>query len=202
METKVKYSLALALCLLVFSACKKTYSPLEYKQWIESEESGLHKTKIIGNMEYGIQYQTREYLLLLHEGPDGFKNELNIEEAVNDFSEDVQIVFSIRNLDGIPPLNYQLMNDEEYYARLQHLNGPITEDFFLVTPSDTIPCAFAHLERDFGIGPELKLSLAFNAQNPNYDFEFCYNDRLFNNGMVKFTLLQENLNDLPELRSN
>ena len=191
------------LAVLVFASCKKSYTPLEYKQWIESDESGFKKKKTIGSLEYEMQYQTREYLLLLNNGPEAFEKEINIAEEMNNYSEDVQVLFTIRNLDGIPPLEYNVQDEMEYYARIQYLNSKVSNDFFLVSnETDTAKCMFAHLERDFGISPEIRLNLAFNLQNPVNDFRFCYNDKLFNNGMIKFSMSADELNDLPELRNN
>lgn len=197
-----KYLIGLAFCV-AFLSCKKSLAPLEYKTWIESEESGLRKTKAIGEMEYEMQYQTREYLLLLNKGPKAFEKEIDIESSLEDFSNDIQVLFTIRNLNGIPPLNYNVQNEMEYYARIQYLTSEVTSDFFILNNSmDTVKCLFSHMERDFGITPELRLNLAFGMQKPSEDFQLCFNDRLFNNGMIKFSMSKDDLSDLPELRNN
>ena len=184
-------------------ACNRSMKPAEYKSWIESSESGLNKSKKIGQLEYKIQYVTREYAMILNLGPRGFSPSLNINESLENYSEDMQVIFSIKNLNGVSPLKYKLKDEMEYYARIQYLNSDVVKDFYLIKENgDTVECSFVHAERDFGIGPELNLTLAFQEQNPDYDFQLCYNDRIYNNGMVKFTMRKENLLDLPELSNN
>lgn len=192
-----QYYILFLLPLII--ACKKEYAPLEYKTWIESGESGLNKHKNIGELEYAIQYQTKEYLLLINKGPKGIEN-CDIETELENYTDDHQILFTITNEKGIAPLRYHLHDEQEYYARIEYMNGEVMKDCYLLSEGDTLNCLFAHMERDFGISPELRINFSFEKGEPNKDLQFCFNDRIFNNGMIKLSLLAENINDLPDLR--
>lgn len=186
----------------VFYGCKKSYSPLDYKNWIESSESGLNKKKTIGALTYSAQYQTPEYLVLLSQGPQKIQHcDLNTE--IEKYTGSYHFKFTISCEEGIHPLKFQLRSEEQFYARQEYLNSLLMEDFYLVTSNeDTLNCVFAHAERDFGISPHLIIDLVFENYKGKEGFKLCHNDQLFNNGMIKFSFPSEAINDLPKLRQH
>lgn len=195
-----KVLLVFLLMILGFSSCKSALAPEEYKNWIESEESGLHKSKVIGDFKYDLQFMTPEYKLLLNNGPQDF-NKIDLERELAEYKDDYSFELILTNLKGFVPLRYNLVNESEYYGRIQYFNSEIVDDLFLLDENlDTLNCKFAHLERDFGISPELRLQTSFGELNEWQDIQFCYDDKMFQNGMIKFKIEGANLYDLPELK--
>ena len=197
MENKVKY---LIWTIIFFAcSCNREYTPVEYKQWVESSENGLFKSKRMGVLTYETKYITPEYQLILSNGPRDIED-LNIKEELANTSEGYNFQFTIRNQQNIPPLRYQLHDEEEYFGRIQYFNNAASKDFFLIkNNTDTLPCVFAHMERDFGISPELRLQLSFGEVGKHQDIQLCYQDKVFNNGMLKFQFKENDLTHLPEL---
>ena len=188
--------------IAVLHSCQQEYTAVEYKQWIESEGSGLHKQKEVGGMLFDVQYQTPEYMVILNKGPLEFES-CDLETELDNYGDEShRLIFTIDNSEaGIAPLEYGIVSENEYYGRIQYLNSEVSKDFFMLAGTDTLPCRFAHFERDFGISPTMRLNLAFD-KNPTpmeEDMQLCFEDRLFNNGLIKFTFDQDDLNDLPEL---
>ncbi len=201
MESRYLYrSIYVFSLVLILSSCSNSYTPREYKIWIESSENGFSKTKVLEELEYGVQFQTPEYKLLQKLGPVDFFKITDVESELLSYDFDYSFLFKITNLNGIPPLRYKLTDDKEYYGRIQYFNSAIQKDFFLIVEKkDTLPCLFAHLERDFGISPELRLQLSFGDVVEDKNVQLCYIDKLYNNGMVKFTLNWKDLKELPKL---
>lgn len=194
-----KFILGLSTICLILLACKKVYSPLDYKNWIESELNGLRKNKTIGKISYELQYETPEYKILMIKGPVQI-GKCDIAEETKPYSGLHCFNFTITTFNGVNPVKFDLKSQEEFYARQEYLNSNIQNDFFLLNENkDTVKCVFAHSEREFGIAPHLKIDLAFEKQEQSENFKFCYNDRMFNNGMIKFSFDSKLLNDLPEL---
>ncbi len=194
------FSIVVFTSLFFLNGCKKSYEPLAYKQWIESDESGLNKSKSIGDIEYKVQFLSPEYKLLINKGPIEIK-EINIENELLNYKKDYSFSFTVTNLNGIPPLRYQLYNEDEYFGRIEYMNSEVINDFYLLADKkDTIKCLFAHMERDFGISPELRLQVSFGEIIEGKNIQFCYNDKMLNNGLIKFTIFWDNLQNLPELK--
>lgn len=206
MKVSKRLNILIGLLLTLLVSCQEKLTPLEYKQWAESEESGLVKQKEVNGLTFRAQYKTREYSVLLQKGPRGIEN-CDIEKEVAAISEDHQILLTIDNSEnGTPPLEHEIYDERDYYARLQYLtSGEVSKDCFLLTEQkDTVPCALSHFERDFGIGPKLNLSLAFDRSRvpENERIQLCFKDRMFNRGMIKFIFEKESINELPLLVLN
>ncbi|MEO9531943.1 MAG: hypothetical protein ABJG68_07550 [Crocinitomicaceae bacterium] len=190
--------------ILIFSllliSCKKEFSPTEYKKWMESSDNGMYKTKEINNWVFTAQYETSEYLLLLNKGPELIKD-CDIQKELDHYGETHSVLLNITDKKGNSPLKFNVRNELEYNARIQYLNSEVTKDCFLLSGNDTLKCQFAHLERDFGISPNLKINFAFDKAESDETIQFCFRDKLFNNGMIKFTFFKEDFLNLPELRN-
>lgn len=198
-NTKI-YKLVLVISFLaLIIGCEKKLLPLEYKQWAESEDSGLSKSKIINPIEFKVQFLKPEYKLLINKGPVEINN-IDIEKELLEYEKDYSFAFTMKNLNGIPPLRYQLYDENEYFSRIEYMNNNVTKDFYLLTSkSDTLKCLFAHMERDFGISPELRLQVSFGDIVEGEDIQFCYNDNMLRNGMIKFKFYWEDLTKSPKL---
>lgn len=196
-------SLRLILFLFIFSfGCQEKLSPKEYKSWIENKENGLLKSKKISSFQYVAMYSPPEYKLIISNSPEEFATIKDIDKELMNYNKDLTFNFKIKNSEGVPPLRYNLLNEEEYYARLEYMNNQVINDFFILKQSniqDTIRCKFVHMERDFGLSPEIRLQLSFGENVVGDNIQLCYNDRMFDNGMIKFIFEQQKIKNLPTL---
>lgn len=88
-------------------------------------------------------------------------------------------------------LKYQLGSVNEYYHRIEYYSFQVQNDIHLVlNEKDTVACSFHHFERNYGIGPEIRLMTNFpvteNELFAANKVQIIWNDRVFKNGPVKF----------------
>lgn len=68
----------------------------------------------------------------------------------------------IERLDGQhDPIRYRLTAEDDYSMRLQYYAHAFTNDVYILSGTDTIPCAFHHLEPSYGIAPYVTQVLSF-----------------------------------------
>src|SRR5690606_9980118 len=76
----------------------------------------------------------------------------------------------------------------DYEKSVSYMAAAIKNDFMLVTESnDTIPCSGVHFERHFKVSPFNRILLYFGNVSPTDNIQLIYQDRLFGNGIFKFT---------------
>ncbi len=191
--------LALLMMPMVFGCQKPALSGGEYMQYVEKENNGLKHIKQIGDMSFQMQYCPTEYLLLNEYKTEYLPHEVVEERLINN---DSMLFFKLRiKADGSNDvLNYQIDSGDDYYARVQYLSYGFEENIALVQGIDTIFPALFHFERTYGIAPFADFMLAFNAGIGEDDsFQILVDDKVFDNGLLKFSYKEEDIRTIPEL---
>src|SRR5690606_29244167 len=76
----------------------------------------------------------------------------------------------------------------DYDKSVNYMANTIMHDFLLVTESkDTIRCSGVHFERHFNVSPINRILLYFDGINPTENIQLIYQDKLFQQGIFKFT---------------
>jgi hypothetical protein len=100
-------------------------------------------------------------------------------------------------------LMHNVADEQEYVQRVNYFSLDFQQDIVAVSGTDTIPCALYQFENAYGITPYINISLAFPGEfmdaNKNNDVEILVYDRIFQNGILKFSYAENAFHDLPEL---
>ncbi|MBX2828555.1 MAG: hypothetical protein KTR22_10335 [Flavobacteriaceae bacterium] len=76
----------------------------------------------------------------------------------------------------------------DYDRSVSYMAQGLSGDFTAVTATgDTIPCSGVHFERHFKVSPFKRVILYFGGVPEGEGIQLIYNDRLFGNGIFKFT---------------
>ncbi len=190
-----------AVSILCIQACKPPdLGPGEYLKWVEMPAHGLVKEKKIGGINFQAQYKPYEYVVLKESGlnpvtPEGMKAQLNQMGDLTYFT------LRMQTTDGSDPLKYQVTSKEAYYARIKYLSFDVQNDVKLVSGKDTLKCVIAAYDRSYGLKPEITVMTGFLLKQKKSmdDFQFIFNDKIFNSGPVMLSFESSALSKLPNL---
>ena len=200
---------AAMLFTLFLNSCAEKPIHYSYMGWVESNESGLRKSKTIGNYKYSIQYKPWSYIARQNLR-DALYTVEDLKEQIGQMNELQYFTLRI----GLQSergdiLESGIADMMAYQERIGYLNAHLNQDIFLLDGGDTLSCVLHHFERDFGLTPYINITLAFQIhedekaavlkQSPyRYsDKVFVFDDRVFGTGMVKLTILKEDLVEIP-----
>jgi hypothetical protein len=171
--------------------------------WVKSEENGLRVAKQIGNCNFTLQYKPCEYEALLHHKKE-IITEADLDKATTALKDLQYFMLVIRNADGKEIMEEGSREMVEYGSKLNYMISDMQMDFSLVDGNDTLPCAFYHYERNFGISPENNILLGFeipaSSSNDVHDKTIIYDDKLLGNGIVMLTIKSEDIQQIPALK--
>lgn len=119
----------------------------------------------------------------------------HIDSIVKNTGQERIIEFEFENSNGADLLESQF-TQMDYDDSVIYLANTIQNDYKLVTSTnDTLPCIGVQLERHFQVTPFKRLLLFFDGVPENETIKLIYQDKLFKNGIFKFSL-NENLLEL------
>ena len=211
-QTKIEVKLFLGgaiLFALLLNSCAQTPLHHTYLEWVESEESGLRKSKPIGNYKYSIQYKPWSYIAKRKLRNDNYNVE-HLRAQITGMS-DLQyftLRIGLRSEQG-DILESGINDRSQYQERIAYLNAHLNQDIFLLEGGDTLSCVLHHFERDFGLTPYINITLGFQIneeekeavlKETRFDYSdkvLVFDDRVFGTGMVKLTILKEDLLGIP-----
>lgn len=197
------FKIFVLVAVILFLQCSNMSSldGREYVNWIEKPRNAINKQKEIEDLQYNLQYCPLEYMLLKE-----FRSDHISQKLVEDRRKDSLMFFKLRistknNKEDI--LNYNISDNSDYYARVDYLSYGFEENIILVNSSDTLYPALYHYERTYGIAPYADFMFAFKKNNfKKSNFTICIDDAVFNNGIIKFEYSEDQLNNIPHLKTN
>ena len=171
-------------------------TPDDYIQWVDAKFS---KQVNYGNVIYELKYIPVEYKLLKN---SKYKSIEAFNKDVKEFSNSQYFTFriSVKDYSG-NPIKYNLVSENEYYARVEYLSFGILNDICLIENEDSLFCKLNNFERSYNLDPYITESFSFDKVDTtsNGDKVFIYNDRLFGNGIIKFRFSNKELNNSPKI---
>lgn len=186
------------------SSKPKEVGPLEYMEYVNEENNGLYKKKVVGNYQYSVQYKPLDYEALRNLSLETL-NASNMDSMRHLISDMQYFTFSIANVNGGNDFIKSTTNNYgEYQQLLNYLSNDIYKDFLLVSGEDTLSCLMHHFERTFSISPDAKIVLAFGLPKgkKSNDFEdktFVFTDRIFKTGIIKMKISAEAIKNCPSI---
>jgi hypothetical protein len=178
--------------------------PKEYVQWLQDVDNGIKKEKTIDDITFSIQYKPSEYIACIEEKKDQISDSILNEknEELSDM-EYYDLTISLTEGQG-ELLKHDLTSVAEYDARVQYFAFDMQQDIKLIEDGDTIPCSLYHFERTYDVAPYSKFLLGFvkgkNAEPGERILTFY--DKVFDKGLIKFTYTNEDLNNIPKLKTH
>lgn len=169
---------------------ENVYSQKELNEYVNGVGNLFTYEKSIGAFNYFLKFKPIDYIIM-KESSDSIKSDsfLKRKNEINDFDY-FTFIITIENFND-EPLRYLLNNSDDYYKRLSYLANEVGKDLKYFNGSDTVDCSIFHFERTFGVSPYLTLNLAFEKSNSLKDRVLFFEDNLFNNGRVIFTMPNE-----------
>lgn len=188
----------------LLSACEKTsLAPKAYVSEVQAPENGLFQHKVIDRIDYSIQYKPHAYIVAMEERQEQLE-----AEAVNQRLDELQGMhyFNMRlRLDGSNQelLKYQIASDQDYQQRIYYLSFGLKQDIYLQVNDQQIPCELFHFARNYGLSPTADFVLGFPMpKDQQGDLQLVLEDRIFNNGTIKFTITQSDLENTPRMQTH
>ena len=165
-------------------------------------ENGLLKTKKINEFSYSVKFKPIPYIIA--QEADG--KSVGAEEYAKKVDElrglqyyDLRLEVENTN-DEI--LKYDLNSSEQYDARVNYLAFQMQNDIQLIDGNDTLNCLMYHMERAYDIVPYSTILCGFKnlKKTKIEDKTFVLHDNLFNNGIIKLTFLNSDIENIPQLK--
>jgi len=165
--------------------------PVSFKEpeklisFIDNSNNGYIKNKRLGGITYMSVLKPTDYLLAQKKLTDN-----NSKCKKSDF-EDLQY-FDLRiKIDDFKMefIKYNLSSTQQYQERVNYCAFGMQNDIKLIDGKDTLNCVLFHFERAFDVIPYGHFILGFENKKRN-SIEaktLCFDDKLFNNGIIKFT---------------
>ncbi len=210
MGNRLSQFLWLAVSIILLYGCKhSSLKPAAYVKWIENKENKLKVEKKIGETKFILQYKPIPYMV--------FQEEKNLELDKSHFSKraeelsemqyySLRILPSERNRDV---LTVGINSEQEYFDRVNYFSFNFQNDIKLLDGEDTLYCTQFQFVNNYGLAPYADFVIAFKKQPEEIrlektlaDKKFIIEDKVFGNGMVKFNIEKDIVNNIPSVLIN
>lgn len=197
---KTNIYFAYFLIMILTAGCKeKKLTADEYIEWMENPENGLKITRIIGDIEFILQYKPIDYIL----AKEQMQKKMTKEEKEKRMMElgEMQyyhLTYSLKE-GNADILKYNLTGDSEYQERVYYFSFGHQENIHLAEGRDTLPCELFHFERYYGLSPKMSFSLGFKKTSKADDKQLMILDEVYGSGPVKFTISSADIENIPAI---
>jgi len=198
---KTLLTLILLLIPLFYGCHQRKLGGNEFIKYIENEKHGLNKIKQIEDLLFQMQYCPTEYMLLKEYKTDILSDQV-VKERLKNNENMLFYKLRISAKGSNDVINYKLTQGEDYYARIQYLSYGFEENIALVNDQDTIFPALFHFERTYGVVPYIDFMMAFESPLKSKAVQVLLDDKVFNTGILKFTYSIDDIDNIPELKTN
>lgn len=202
-EKSKKYCVYGLMLCCVYGCGKSSLLPVEYVYYMESSESGMRQEKTIEDIQIIVQYKTAAYIAVKEEKKVEKKS---VKEIISKLKgmQYYTIKYSLSHSEA-DIMKYQLASESDYYERLNYMSFGMQQDVFVVQGKDTLPCVLFNHVRNYGISPYTEIVLGFEEKESGEKYKesktLVIEDKAFGLGYMKFLFAKNNLNDLPELKT-
>jgi hypothetical protein len=204
-----KNRLVIAATIIVLGmimGCRKAELDIDaYAAWVEDPGNGLRQEKKIGSFIYTIQYTPVDYMLMSELG----KEKVSKEDIPGRRKEIEGMQYIGMRLSSDGPGDVMMVgaaSDQDYMKRVNYFAYEAQNDIQLLDGNDTLPCRLFHYTQNYGIAPHADFIMAFErpeeelVQNSaRHDKVLIITDKILGNGIVKFTITKDNINNSPSL---
>ncbi|WP_179008688.1 hypothetical protein [Winogradskyella forsetii] len=152
------------------------------------------KTKKINQYIKTINYTATEvpieYYIIKQEG----LSDLNKIDSISKANSRERVIEFQFHHDEERDLFLKEFTTKNYEETVKYMAFNLKNDYSVVTSSgDTVKCSGATLERNFKVAPFKRVLLYFGNIPEKDKIQLVYNDRLFGNGLIKFSFNEQPL---------
>lgn len=191
------------LLVVIFSSCnqKKILKPEKWLQEIENESNSYRKTIVTGDLIYTFQYKPHEYIAMKEVSSlDILK--LTLAERKRKLAKTVWFNIYIKSKhDNINPLKRNASGNGEYEQRLNYFLVNAEKNFSLKYNGVEMQMASYFFENNYGLTPSDAMIIGFYIPDeiPSKELILEYEDKLYDNGILKIKLTTDDLLNIPTL---
>ncbi len=195
MGTSIKILISLLGIILLLS-CRINEKKLN--QYINNPKHGLTKKITVNNINYKLTYKPSTSFVY-----NSIKNDKSsLEESLKQTYEN-HYYFLLQLSSGQNDLMKSLSNNRSQFGELvNQLAFELEKKVNLTTnEKDTIPLAFSHFVRTYGMAPENTVLLCFSKEDLKSDkwLKINIEDLGLNTGTVRFKFKKKDINRIPKI---
>lgn len=98
-------------------------------------------------------------------------------------------------------LKVGIQNEAEYFERVAYYTTYANSDIWLVSNSDSIPCATYHFERNYGLSPYNTMLLGFKVGDLSIsNRKLIFIDQVLGQGKIVFPFNMSDLKNIPSIK--
>ncbi len=183
---------------LVLCSCRRSLPPREYVNYVENPSNGLLLSQKSKGVYYTLQFQPTDYVVMLELKSFSIPSE-TYKIQYDRFKDLEHYVFRIgrRDIDSLVSKSKDTVAKK---SLLPYLNFKIQKDIKLIEGTDTVPCAIAQCESNFGMTPYYTIVLGFKANEYSGDREFLFTNTFLNSGNIKIMVSGSKIKRIPKLK--
>lgn len=171
-------------------------------KWINDEDNGLKKTKIIDDVQITVKYLPAE--LQAYRDLEENEAKSNFDSLVRSYSHQKSFMVSFKSMDDSKNIMYKDVSDkDDYDQRIKDLSFDIGRKLKMtICGSDLRPTLF-HYEPNYGSSKTANIYVVFSGEkvmNCDDAFNIAYYDHVFGTGISHFTFKQNDINRIPKLK--
>ncbi|MEO6302759.1 MAG: hypothetical protein ABIP51_06270 [Bacteroidia bacterium] len=173
----------------------------EYVAYLNSTEGGLINSKEFNGKLFKVKLQTPE-IIFLSNYEDSILDEEKLKKGLPGFNDKVNFIIILEDVPGNNEVKQAVVNKDSYSKILSYGNTEMKNDFKLIQGNDTNYCSLALIEPANSLQPVIRIAISFsglNALNKN-NLTLIYNDRIFEQGPVKFNYTKTVFENIPALK--
>jgi len=195
----------ITLFLLLAGCGKNQLSPADMVKWTEDPGNQLVHKKTLNGIEYSLQYMPAGYLALREQGTVSEVNKKKFATRLGELEQYHHFQLRLR-VPGVnaDPLLYGINDQQEYSQRDMFYGFAFKEHIKKVNISardkDTANCQLYQFVQHHGLAPYADIVFAFKKNEKEEQFQVVFDDPVFNNGFMKYTFDQEEIENLPQVK--
>lgn len=173
----------------------------EYKQWVNSEKSGLIKSKSINGILFEAKYKPLDYVACQEmerqkADPKQFNNIKKEFEGLEYFT----LRISLDKVGG-SVIKAQSESDEDYVSRKQYFYFNFEKDIFLEVAGKKYACTLYHFEDTYELSRYETFVMAFKVDEKykNESKTLVVDSEIFNAGTVKLRFDAADIKNAPAI---
>jgi hypothetical protein len=180
-------------------SCNRTLSPVDYVHYVENPDNGLLVNSKVNGVDYTLQFQPTDYLVMLELKSFSIAPEV-FKEQYNRFKGMEHYVFHIdtKEIEALIAKSKDTARKKNNLS--DYFNFRAQKDIKLVEGGDTIPCGIAQCESSMGMLPYYSLVIGFLHKDYAGDREFIFNGKKIGTGEIKLLVKGESIKNLPKLK--
>jgi len=177
-------------------------SPTDYLNRVDSSIGTYVQEKSFGDFKVKMKYKAPTYMATAQLLRSTNSEKTDFKDLVKEYETSSNYVLQFENMAGGDLIKKIASSNQKYQELVNYLAFGIHEDLFLCTTTDTIPCSFAHFERNFDVAPFTNIDVGFKYDYHSLldqdNWSILFNAERFAIGPLYFRFEAEELNENPK----